>query len=270
MSGSSGGGTTQTTQTSEPWPEQQPYLKTGFEQAQSGVLNRPLEYFPESTVVPFAPETEAAMGAQGNRAMQGSPLLGQAQQYTSDVMGGNYLDPMNNPYFSSTIDSIMSSVRPGIDSQFAGAGRQGSGLHAESLGTGLARGAAPYLSNLYQQERGYQENAAGRAPGLAREDYFDIGQLANVGAQREAKAQEGLQDSISRWNFGQSEPTNRLSQYMNLIQGNYGGTSTASQTAQSQTNPLGNILGAGLGLAGTVGSFPTAEGGSLGADALGK
>lgn len=270
MGGSSGGGTTQSTSTSAPWDAQQPYLETGFQQAQSDVLNRPLEYFPESTVVPFAPETTAALGAQTNRAMQGSPLLGQAQGYTSDVMGGNYLDPMNNPYFSDTMDSIMSSVRPGIDSQFAGAGRQGSGLHAESLGTGLARGAAPYLSNLYQQERGYQENAANRAPGLAREDYFDIGQLANVGAQREAKAQEGMQDSVSRWNFGQSEPTNRLAQYMNLIQGNYGGTSTGTQTAQNETNPLGNILGAGLGLAGMAGGFPTAGGGSLGASALGK
>ena len=265
MAGSSGGGTTQATQNTEPWGAQQPYLKTGFQQAQKNVLNRPLDYFPESTVVPFAPETEAALGAQGNRAMQGSSLLGQAQGYTGDVMGGQYLDPSSNPFLAGVSDAVTSQVRPGVDSMFAGSGRAGSPAHAEALGRGVSRGMAPYLFNEYGRERGMQEAAAGRAPSLAREDYFDIGQLANVGATREGKAQEQLQDSVSRWNFAQSEPTNRLAQYSNLIGGNYGGTSTATQTAQNQTNPLASILGAGLGLAGTVGGFPTASGGSLGA-----
>ncbi len=247
--GSGGGGTTTTTQESAPWPEQQPFLKTGFQEAEANVLNRPLSYFPESTVVPFAPETEAAMGAQANRAFQGSPLLGGAQNYTGDVLSGQYLSPESNPFLANISDSVMSAIRPGVDSMFAGGGRAGSPSHAEALGRGVSRGMAPYLFGEYGRERGAMENAANRAPGLAREDFFDIGKLADVGGMREGKAQEGLQDMISRFNFGQAEPTNRLAQYMNLIQGNYGGTSTATQTAQQQTNPLLLGLGAATSLA---------------------
>ncbi|KKM78963.1 hypothetical protein LCGC14_1354620, partial [marine sediment metagenome] len=214
----SGGDRGSTTTTQDPWWAQQAPLRRGF-QAAGEFLDRPREYFPESTVIPFSPETTAAMGAQSNRAMQGNPLLGQAQGYTSDVMGGKYLDPQNNPFLAGVSDAVTSQVRPGVDSMFAGSGRAGSPAHAEALGRGVSRGMAPYLFNEYGRERGMQESAASRAPGLAREDYFDIGRLANVGAKREGKAQEELQDSMSRWQFAQNEPGNRLSNYMNLIRG---------------------------------------------------
>ena len=58
---STGGQTQQSVQTNEPWKAQIPYLKTGFARAQTDVLDRPLSYFPESTVVPFSPETETAL-----------------------------------------------------------------------------------------------------------------------------------------------------------------------------------------------------------------
>ena len=270
MGGSSGGGGTQTTQTSTaPWEAQQPSLKMGFQGAQE-LLGTPREFFPGSTVVPFAPESTAAMGAQATRAMQGSPLLGQAQGYTSDVLGGQYLDPAGNPFLAGVSDSVLSAIRPGVDSMFAGGGRAGSPAHAEALGRGVSRGMAPYLFGEYGRERGAMEGAAARAPGLAQEDYGDISKLAQVGAMREGKAGEELQDMLSRWDFAQNEPTNRLATFSNLVSGNYGGTGMSTQTAQQQSNPLGNILGAGLGLAGMAGGFPTAGGGSLGASALGK
>jgi hypothetical protein len=238
-----GGTTTTSTQTTEPWAEQKPYVQTGFQETEANVLNRPLSYFPGSTVVPFAPESQAAMGAQTNRALQGSPLLGQAQGYTSDVLGGKFTDPSSNPFMANISDSVMSAIRPGVDSMFAQGGRAGSPSHAEALGRGVSRGIAPYLFNEYGRERGFQESAANRAPGLAREDYYDIGKLGDVGAAREGKAEEGLAEQIARFNFGESEPTNRIAQFMNLIQGGYGGTSTASQTASQSANSA--LLGGG-------------------------
>jgi len=247
---SGGGSTTTTTQSAEPWSVQQPFLEEGFKAAESGVLDRPQEYFPGSTVVPFAPETTAALGVQTNRAMQGSPLLGGAQDYTSNVLSGQYLDPSSNPFMSGVSDAVLSQVQPQVASSFANAGRTGgSPLAAEALGRGVSRGMAPYLFGEYGRERGAMESAAGRAQGLAEADYGDIDRLARVGAAQEGKAGEYLQDQISRHNFGQAEPYNRLSQYMGLIQGNYGGTSTGSQTTQSQVNPMMMGLGAATSLA---------------------
>lgn len=258
-----GGGGSQQTST-EPWKRQKPYLLTGFQQAEENVLNRPLEYFPGQTYVPFSPESEAALTAATGRAQAGSPLLGQAQGYTGDVLSGQYLSPDSNPFFGDVTQSIMSQVQPAVAQQFAGAGRSGaSPLAAEALGRGVAAGVAPYAYGAYGQERGMQQQAAAAAPGLAQADYMDPAQLLQIGQAREGMSGQALSDQIARFNFGQSEPTNRLAQYMGLIQGNYGGTTTASAPA---VNPLLLGTGAALSLAG----MPTAGGGSLGGNALGK
>ena len=386
-----GGGST-TTSTSEPWEAQKGFLERGFDEALGNVLERPLSYFPDSTVVPFSPETTMAMGAQETRALQGSPLLGGAQDYTGDVLGGGYLSsnipgsageqaqqtigggylspnipgsagqqaqqtigggnlspyipgsageqtqgtvegeylspsipglagsytqdvlggqftsPETNPFFANIGDSVLSLVQPQVASSFASAGRTGGSPAAnEALGRGVSRGMAPFLFDEYGRERNIQEQAAGRsydqyagervlqenaagraydrfgqergfqegatdrafdryagergfmqdaanlAPELAREDYFDIAQLANVGAMREGKAGEQLSDQMARWNFGQNEPANRIGQFMSLVQGNYGGTETT--TGSQSSDPLSTILGAGLGAAGAAGPF---------------
>lgn len=231
--GSSGG--TQNT-VAQPWKGQEPYLTKGFEQAEENVLNRPLSYFPGSTTVPFAPETEMALGAQANRALQGNPLNFAAQGQLQDTLSGQYFT--DSPGFQNTVSAAMDAIRPGIDSSFAGAGRYGSGLHAQQLGKGFAQGLAP----LYESERGRQMQAAGMAPGLANQDYQDIGMLGAVGQARESQAGKQLQESINRFNHQQNEPTNRLAQYMGMIQGNYGGESTS--TTRSDFNPLMALAGA--------------------------
>lgn len=243
-----GGSSQEQTTVSEPWEEQKPYLITGFEGAEADVLNRPLEYFPGSTVTPFSQETQTGLDAQTGRARHGSPLLAGAQDYTGDVLGGQFTDPATNPFLSNVQDMVMSQVQPDVDARFAASGRTGMSPRAqEALGRGVSRGMAPHLFGAYQQERGFQEAAADRAPGLAREDYYDIDRLMQSGAQREGKSEEELADQIARHNFEQSEPTNRLAQYMNLIQGNYGGTSTATGSAKQNVNVPMAVLGSVIG-----------------------
>lgn len=247
--------TSTSTQSNEPWAGAQPSLRTGYRAAEQNILNRPTEFFPGSTVVPFAPETTAALGATTNRALQGSPLLGQAQGYTGDVLGGQYLDPASNPFFQGTMDSIVSAIRPGVDSMFAGGGRAGSPLHAEALGRGVSRGAMPYLSNLYQQERGIMEGAAGRAPGLAREDYYDIDRLRGVGGIRQAQAGENLADSMARWGFAQEEPGRRAQAYISAISGIPTPLSSTTRTSGGGGGKGMDALGLGLQGAGTAGAL---------------
>ena len=71
---------TTTTQTSAP----PAFLKPGLEQAagaaQDLFAQGPQQFFPGSTVVPFAPETEQALTGITQRAQAGSPLVQGAQQ----------------------------------------------------------------------------------------------------------------------------------------------------------------------------------------------
>lgn len=233
-----GGGQSQT-QNTAPWKGQQPYLTQGFQRAESDVLNRPLEYFPGATYVPFSPETELALGATTNRSLLGNPLNTAAQGQAMSTLQGDYL--AQGPSWDAMMDSVISGVKPYTDATFMGSGRHlNSEGYAEALGRGVGRGAAPLLD----AERGRMMQATSLAPTLANQDYYDIAQLGGVGQQREAQAGEELQDSINRYNFAQGEPTERLAQYMNLIGGNYGSTGTS--TTRADINPFMTALGAGL------------------------
>lgn len=262
-SGSAGTQTTTTQTKADPWTEQQPFLKTGFQQAETNVLNKPRQFFPGSTVVPFSPETETSLQATTNRALQGNPLLPAAQQGVMDTLGGGYLN-QGNPAFAGMAERAIAPlrseyqnvIRPGIDSGFAAAGRGGSNM-ARAFTQG--RGEDAYMRAVgdvgaslafptYEAERGRMAQAQQAAPGLAQADYADIGQLAGVGAQRQGMNQAQLQDLINRFNFSQFEPSQRLGEYMGLIGGGYGGQtmgSTVSPSTAGQFNPILGTLGAG-------------------------
>ncbi len=257
MSGDSGKQETK----SEPWGGIQPYLRAGYRGAAEDILRRPQEFFPGQTYVDYSPETQQALDLQTQRA-GANPLLGQAQDYTSGVLGGDYLN--NNPYMDQLSDSVLSSVMPQVSSQFGGAsGRFGSPAMAEALGRGVSRGMAPFLFSEYGAERGRQQQAAQMAPGLAREDYFDIGQLGQVGAAREALDRQALQDEISRFNFAQQEPVNRLQNYMGILGGSaplIAGSGTTQASTQQPFNPLTFGLGAATSLGGAFLGNPFAFG----------
>ena len=241
--------------TSEPWVGAQEPLRRGYAAAEQFILDRPTEFFPDSTVIPFAPETTAALGATTNRALAGSPLLGGAQEYTGNVLAGEFTDPRTNPFLGDVSDAVLADVQPRVASTFSRAGRTGgSPLYLEALGRGVSRGMAPYLFGEYGRERGIQESAAGRAPGLAREDYGDIDRLGRVGATREAQAGEGLADQMARWAFAQEEPGRRAQAYASTISGFPIGTNETTRTSGGGSKGM-DLLGLGLQGAGTAGAL---------------
>lgn len=224
---SGGGGSTNTVEKADPWEPSQPYLKEGMEGARQGIL-----YNPGSTVVPFSPESQYGMAMAGNRALQGSPLIGAAQQTAMDTMLGNY---MQGPGWDKMTDSVVSAVRPGIDSMFEMGGRTGSNAHAEALGRGVGRGLAP----LIDAERNRMMGTMGMAPSLAQADYMDPQMLQQIGAMREGKALQYAQ-----------EPYDRLSRYFGLVAPAAGMGGTAVQSGGSGYSPLmGGMGGAASGAA---------------------
>jgi hypothetical protein len=242
---SGGGGKTQTTQQtakSEPWAAQQPYLTHGFEQARQQYDSDQPSFYPGQTYTDFDPATVQALDMQQSRAVGGNPLTTAAQREAGMTLGGDYLSA-GNPYMGAMTDRISGDVARNVNSQFGAGGRFGSGLHAEAIARGTGDALAPIQFQNYADERGRMQNAMMAAPGLAQQDYFDIGQLAGVGATREGKAGEALQGDIERYNFGENIERLKLADYMGLIQGNYGG-----ETQSMMSQPLyRNGLASGLG-----------------------
>ncbi len=185
------------------------------------------------------------------------------------TLRGDYL--FSNPGFNAAFDAASNKIIPQVDSAFERSGRTRSGL----AGVAKTQALSDAFASQYGQERQNQMQAAqlgqqgtdtflanvGRerenqmrgmmfAPQMASLDYQDFGKLAEVGAQKEALNQENLAEQIARYDYGQNAKNNQLMQYMNLIQGNYGGQSSSTSTSSGSGGGSGgpNIMGGVSGL----------------------
>ncbi len=270
MGGGSGSNVTYTTQStsSSPWEPQQQYLKDVFGKAQEAYNAGNPNYFPESTVVGYSPETQQALSQVQNIATGDNPMMDAAQSAITDTASGTFLNA-GNPYMQGAFnnaanlagEAFREQTLPSIDSSFASAGRLGSGLYANQRNKAedtFSRSMAEMAGNMayqnYQDERGRQMSAAAMAPGMSQARYQDAQMLANVGAAREAEQQAELSDRVNRWNFEQNSDWDRLGRYASLISGGYGGTGT--QTTPVYTNNAGSFLGSaatGAGIGNLIG-----------------
>ena len=249
MKGGGGGGSSRTVQTTNtaPWSSQQPYLAQGFATAKGLYFDEPNPtYYPGSTVVPFSGETEESLQGIAARARAGSPLVKDAQGLLSKTIAGDYL--YGGQGFDAALNAARNKIIPDVESQFARQGRSGSGLaraaEAGQIGDSFA--------GLYNDERTRQQAAAGMAPSMAESDYRDFDRLGNVGMRREELSNEQLQDNMSRYDYSQNIRRRMLEEYMGLIQGNYGGSTTSSVPNQGggMQGWQRYLLNAGQGAAG--------------------
>lgn len=284
---SSGGGDQTTTTRTEPYSPAEPYLKDILGEAErlyrSGVGR---QYFPGSTVVPFAPQTEEALKLQQAAGLEQagpSALFGQAAgtlgQFASGAMPSSYsqLTPQAD-YLSNVRSGITSDVMANIQSQFGGMGRTGTSPAAQQAAArGVGAAYAPIAAQQASQERarelqsiesglGRQFQAAGALPGLQKAiDQRRMGgiqTLGGVGTAYENLANRQLQDQIARFRFGQEAPFNILQQYAGLISPIGGGFPTSYATGPSQQS--GGISGAfGGAVAGSALGGPYAGLGAL-------
>jgi hypothetical protein len=216
MGGSSGGATT--TQGPPKW--QLPYIQQGFQGAQQQYQNG------GTTVVPFSNETESALQGTAARAQGGSPGVQAAQNVNTQTINGGFLG--SNPWLDQTFNRAALATENQLASQFAGHGRNvqaSEGLRSQQLNdlaTGIYGGA-------YDSERNRQQQAISQAPGLANQDYVDLGQLANVGGQREALAQQQA-----------NQPGQALDQYLGRVTGSVG------QSSYQPYNRAGGAIGGAM------------------------
>lgn len=231
------------------------------------------DYYPGQTIATDSPETQAALAARTGRAVYGSPLTAAAQDELTKTLGGQYLN--SNPYIDSTYNKAARGVtqnynevvNPSIDSAFTKAGRFGSGAYAaarntsdRSLGTELGDLATNIYGQNYANERNNQIKGMLYAPDLANQDYYDIDQLSSVGDYKTNLAQQQIDADMTKYNYNANKPLNAIQQYMDLIQGNYGGTST--QSNPYYRNSAGSALGTVAQGAGALASIASLFGGS--------
>lgn len=204
------------------------------------------QYFPWETLAQENPYTLLAREMQTQRALSGSPLIGAGQQNIYQTLRGDYLSPGSNPWLDATYGKAAQSAMDQINSQFSLSGMYGASPHASTIMSSLSDLGNQIYGGNYQQERARQQQALGFAPQYAAQDYADIAQLAGVGAAEQARSQAEIQSAMDRWNYYQNLPQTQLADYMDLVSGQYGGT-TASKMQPSLMQQILSGLGIGVG-----------------------
>ncbi len=223
-----GGGGSQTVNTQTLPPDYAlPFLEFGLAEAKEQFMSPRPQFFPQSTVVGFAPESQMALNMVRDRALAGSPLIDQAQRtvgnfartgggrgagagvfsraarggfsnealpFARELAGGVDLGEAidmtratargdflgGSPGLQGAIDRALDPVQERIASQFARAGRLGSGANQEVLTKGLADVAADISYRDYSRERQNQLAAQQNLAALQGQQFQS--QMAGAGA----------------------------------------------------------------------------------------
>lgn len=123
----------------------------------------------------ITPDQQAAFGVLKNNAAQGNPWTGQIGQLATDSLNtadrtgtvgqaygnmqsqlGGYasganLDPMSNPQMRAMLAQVGDEAQNRVNAQFAGAGRDLSGMNQQSVARGVTQAQLPLLFDQYNR-----------------------------------------------------------------------------------------------------------------------
>ena len=216
-------------------------------------------------------------GAEGalSRSLHG--YTGFTPGQTADLMAGNVRTGPGTPYGAmenALTQGVMSNLKgeilPGIRQQTMtyqpGGGSRGNLVQNKAIASAVKSGLTQPLAEMYgdaytqaqgmrlptaqmgigQQQFGQQQNPTTMQAPLAM-----YSALGDVGAARRAMTQSQIDRNMARYQYEATAPQQALANYMNMVQGNYGGQST--QTVPGPTG-LQNLSSA-VGILGTIASI---------------
>jgi hypothetical protein len=248
---------TPATQTTQPWDVQQPYLEEIFGAARDNYYSSSPQYYPWETLAPQSADT---LGNFSNYASGGAATLGQADVgAVTDILSGKYLNADSNPYLASYTQAALrpitqqytESVLPNIRSEAMTAGgfggtRQGvaEGLASDRFGKAIGDTTSNIYNNAYNQGMTQFSRAIDQAPGALAAGSLPSMMQMQSGELMDTRNQAVINSDIDRWNFEQQLPENKLRDYLSMVQGDYGGTSTSSSETGGSNKTVSAVGGA--------------------------
>ncbi len=194
----------------------------------------------KATQAQFSPVINAAISQIGQQIGNPPAYQTDARQTLDNTIRGDFLDPATNPHAAGIADLIAKRTQGGYNASFGASGRSHGGLAALLSSQGVGDALGQFYGNLYEQERGRQQQAVGMAPTFHQDEFTGINNL------------------LPAVSGASNMPLNTAGAFAsgigNLIQP-YATTNTTQKTGG-----LGQVLGTGLGLASMIGGafFPPA------------
>jgi hypothetical protein len=235
----------------------------GFDPAQTAAQQATLGY----AMGPRA----ASMQAGGEGALMRSlgGYTGFNPQQSSDLLAGNVRTGAGTPYNAmenaltqGVIGNLQQNILPGLRQQqvqYQPGGSSRAGLEqnkavTNAVKSGLTKPLADMYSGAYQTAQGQRLPAANQIIGqqqYGQQMYPSImsaplnmyGAMGDVGAQRRAMTQSTIDSDMARYQYEATAPQQQLANYMKMVTGNYGGTTTQTTPGPSGLDQIGKIAG---------------------------
>jgi|CXWL01.1.fsa_nt_gi hypothetical protein len=224
------------------------------------------------TIANLAPnEIAGQQGAVAAATGTGTQLANNMATANNFLLDPSILSPGSNPALAAHGSAIANTMNQSLVEQVlpnlrAGAtvagGAYSGGNTRDQLAEGTATGRTQQeigdaLSSLYDTSyrSGLQaiQSGVSQAPATQAAQLFGPKVQAAIGAQERATTQAGLDEAQKRFYLEQQLPFLRAQELMGLVSGMPGGTSIGTVTpSMPQTDPMQQILGTGLGLAGLM------------------
>lgn len=222
-----------------------PYLERGMQGSADLYAAGGPEQYTGNRVVPFSPETEAAMAGTVARATNGSPVVGAGQDYVTKSLNGGFMG--SNPYLDATFNKAAGAVTNQVQSNFATSGRNARGVDAAGFAGDMLNDLATQIyGGAYENERNRQQGVLPYVNPLAEADYRDLSALGGVGAQVEDLSGRMIEDAASRYEYEQNRPEANLDRFLQRIQGQDLGQTSTTQLPDVYRNRLPGALGGGM------------------------
>ena len=244
-----------TVSNSGPPPWAQPYFEGYLGRAQQ-TADQPYQGYGGQRVAGANPYMMQGWQAQAQRGMQGSPVMGAANEQLTNTINGGMMG--GNPYLTGQIDQAQGDLarnwnnvaKPSWDTgmQRSGSyGNAGVALAHENAQNDMQKNMAGIGQNMrfnnYTNERNNQMQAMGMAPQFAQQDYNDINAVTQAGTAMQGQEQRQLDNQYNQFLEARNYPREQLD-----IMGNALGRVSGNQQTTSTPGPgMGQqVVGGGL------------------------
>ena len=233
----------------------------GFDPAQTAAQQAVMGYATGPRTAGMQAGAESAlMGAMAGKTPFSGGQMSDLLAGKVDTGQGSPYAAMENALVQGTMSNLQGKILPGLrDQQMAyqpGGSSRGVLEQNKAISKAVASGLTKPLAQMYrdaystaqgmrlpaaQMGIGQQQYGMSQYPTIMGAPMGMYKAMGDVGAQRRAMSQESINRDMARYQYQSTAPQQQLANYMNMVQGNYGGETVQTTPGQSALSSIGQM-----------------------------
>lgn len=221
VAGAGGGGAPQEQNTQRLIPDELKGAATAYSGMVTDLARRPFQAYTGQGVADLNSMQTGAMNLIQNRALNGSPVMDQANQTLTGFMQGGqtnpYLDSMVKKAQGSVAEQFNTMTKPALDTAAVNSGSFGNSglqermaLQQKAAAQQMGDIATSMYGNAYNTDQANKMQALSMAPTFGNQAYTDASQLMNAGNTAFQNAQDKADFGYQQYQNQQNYPLQQI------------------------------------------------------------